>query len=192
MDQKWRALFEQWSGKEAVPAAQQPAPVNPSPAPVATAPVATPAAKPQVAAVAPAQPVAAAPAQDQVVPLRGPAKAVASNMEESLSVPTATTVRAIPAKLLIDNRTEINKYLARTRGGKVSFTHIIGYAIVRALDAFPSMNVSYGADEKGRPAAIQHADVNFGLAIDLPRPDGSRNLVVPNIKGAQKLSFSEF
>lgn len=192
VDQKWRALFEQWSGKEAVPAAQQPAPVNPSPAPVATAPVATPAAKPQVAAVAPAQPAATAPAQDQVLPLRGPAKAVASNMEESLSVPTATTVRAIPAKLLIDNRTEINKYLARTRGGKVSFTHIIGYAIVRALDAFPSMNVSYGADEKGRPAAIQHADVNFGLAIDLPRPDGSRNLVVPNIKGAQKLSFSEF
>ncbi|QRZ62244.1 multifunctional oxoglutarate decarboxylase/oxoglutarate dehydrogenase thiamine pyrophosphate-binding subunit/dihydrolipoyllysine-residue succinyltransferase subunit [Rothia sp. ZJ932] len=129
---------------------------------------------------------------DTVSTLRGPAKAVASTMEESLSVPTATTVRAVPAKVLIDNRTAINTYLARTRGGKISFTHIIGYAIIRALANFPSMNVVYGEDEKGRPAAVQPAHVNFGLAIDLPRPDGSRNLVVPNIKGAEELSFAEF
>ena len=130
--------------------------------------------------------------EDKIVPLRGPAKAVATNMEDSLTVPTATTVRAVPAKLLIENRAAINKYLARTRGGKISFTHIIGYAVIRALAAMPSMNVTYGHDEKGKPIAIHNGHVNFGLAIDLPRPDGTRSLVVPNIKGAETLSFLEF
>ncbi|MCT1367565.1 multifunctional oxoglutarate decarboxylase/oxoglutarate dehydrogenase thiamine pyrophosphate-binding subunit/dihydrolipoyllysine-residue succinyltransferase subunit [Kocuria massiliensis] len=130
--------------------------------------------------------------EDKVETLRGPAKAVAANMDESLTVPTATTVRAVPAKVLIDNRTQINDYLKRTRGGKVSFTHIIGYAVVKALKAFPSQNVVYGENEKGRPAAIHPAHINFGLAIDMPKPDGSRNLVVPNIKKAETLNFAEF
>ena len=132
------------------------------------------------------------PAEDEEVVLRGPAKAVVTTMEESLEVPTATTVRAVPAKLLIDNRTAINDYLKRTRGGKVSFTHIIGYAVIRAAAAIPSMNVLYGTNDKGKPVAKHMADINFGLAIDLPRPDGTRNLVVPNVKGAQELSFVEF
>ncbi|NHU84530.1 multifunctional oxoglutarate decarboxylase/oxoglutarate dehydrogenase thiamine pyrophosphate-binding subunit/dihydrolipoyllysine-residue succinyltransferase subunit [Kocuria sp. JC486] len=130
-------------------------------------------------------------AQDQIVKLRGPAKAVAANMDASLTVPTATTVRAVPAKLLIDNRIVINSHLARNRGGKVSFTHLIGYAVVKALKHFPSMNVSYDVQD-GKPVAIQPAHVNFGLAIDLPNKDGSRNLVVPNIKGAEDLDFRQF
>lgn len=130
--------------------------------------------------------------EDKVETLRGPAKAVVTNMEDSLSVPTATTVRAVPAKVLIDNRMLINDYLKRSRGGKVSFTHIIGYAVIKALKAFPSQNVVYGENEKGRPAAIHPAHINFGLAIDMPKPDGSRNLVVPNIKKAENLNFAEF
>ncbi len=130
-------------------------------------------------------------AQDKVVKLRGPAKAVAANMDASLSVPTATTVRAVPAKLLIDNRLVINSHLARNRGGKVSFTHIIGYAVIRALANFPSQNVVYG-EVDGKPAAIQPAHVNFGIAIDIPNKDGSRNLVVPNIKGAEGMTFMQF
>jgi len=129
--------------------------------------------------------------QDKVVKLRGPAKAVAANMEASLSVPTATTVRAVPAKLLIDNRIVINSHLARNRGGKVSFTHLIGYAVIKALKKMPSMNVTY-EEQDGKPVAIHPAHVNFGLAIDLPNKDGSRNLVVPNIKGAEDLTFREF
>ena len=130
--------------------------------------------------------------EDRVETLRGPGKAVVTNMEESLSVPTATTVRAVPAKVLIDNRMLINDYLRRSRGGKVSFTHIIGYAVVKALKAFPSQNVVYGQNDKGKPAAIHPAHINFGLAIDMPKPDGSRNLVVPNIKKAENLNFAEF
>uniref|UniRef100_UPI00258D624C 2-oxo acid dehydrogenase subunit E2 n=1 Tax=Arthrobacter sp. TaxID=1667 RepID=UPI00258D624C len=123
--------------------------------------------------------------------LRGPAKAIATNMITSLEVPTATNVRAIPAKLLIDNRTVINSNLARARGGKVSFTHLIGYAVIRALSQFPSMNVYYDVVD-GKPVAVQPPHVNFGIAIDMPKPDGTRLLMVPNIKKAETLSFAEF
>ncbi|MHA7191024.1 multifunctional oxoglutarate decarboxylase/oxoglutarate dehydrogenase thiamine pyrophosphate-binding subunit/dihydrolipoyllysine-residue succinyltransferase subunit [Arthrobacter sp. MDT2-16] len=129
--------------------------------------------------------------ENRVSVLRGPAKAISTNMEASLSVPTATSVRAIPAKLLIDNRVVINSNLARARGGKVSFTHLIGYAIIRALAQFPSQNVYYDVVD-GKPSAIQPAHVNFGLAIDMPKPDGTRSLVVPNIKKAETMNFSEF
>ena len=131
------------------------------------------------------------PAEDKVTPLRGIAKAVAKNMDASLSMPTATTVRDVPAKALIDNRIVINSHLKRSRGGKVSFTHLIGYAIVRALAQFPSMNVLY-REEDGKPVMVEPAHVNFGLAIDLPKPDGTRTLVVPNIKAAETLDFMEF
>ncbi|CEA08600.1 Multifunctional 2-oxoglutarate metabolism enzyme [Arthrobacter saudimassiliensis] len=129
--------------------------------------------------------------EDKVTVLRGPAKAIATNMDLSLSVPTATTVRAVPAKLLIDNRIVINSHLARARGGKVSFTHLLGYAIIRAAAQFPSMNVYYDEID-GKPTAVQPAHINFGLAIDMPKPDGTRLLVVPNIKKAETLNFSEF
>ncbi|WP_255768244.1 multifunctional oxoglutarate decarboxylase/oxoglutarate dehydrogenase thiamine pyrophosphate-binding subunit/dihydrolipoyllysine-residue succinyltransferase subunit [Pseudarthrobacter sulfonivorans] len=132
-----------------------------------------------------------APEEDVVSVLRGPAKAIATNMITSLEVPTATSVRAIPAKLLIDNRVVINSNLARARGGKVSFTHLIGYAVIRALSQFPSMNVYYD-EVDGKPVAVQPAHVNFGIAIDMPKPDGTRLLMVPNIKKAETLNFSEF
>ena len=130
-------------------------------------------------------------AQPEVNILRGMAKTLASNMDASLSVPTATSVRQLPAKLLIDNRIVVNSHLKRTRGGKVSFTHLIGYAVVQALKEFPSQNVYYDEID-GKPAAITPPNVNLGLAIDIPKPDGTRALLVPNIKKAQKLNFAEF
>jgi 2-oxoglutarate dehydrogenase E1 component len=130
-------------------------------------------------------------AQPEVNILRGMAKTLASNMDASLSVPTATSVRQLPAKVLIDNRIVVNSHLKRTRGGKVSFTHLIGYAVVQALKEFPSQNVYYDEIE-GKPAAITPPHVNLGLAIDIPKPDGTRALLVPNIKKAQKLNFAEF
>jgi 2-oxoglutarate dehydrogenase E1 component len=130
-------------------------------------------------------------AQDQVTALKGMAKTLATNMDMSIQIPTATSVRALPAKLLIDNRLVINSHLSRTRGGKVSFTHLIGFAIIQALKKFPSQNVYYDiVDEK--PVVVQPANINFGLAIDIPKPDGSRALLVPNIKRAQRLNFAEY
>ncbi|MGO1182604.1 MAG: multifunctional oxoglutarate decarboxylase/oxoglutarate dehydrogenase thiamine pyrophosphate-binding subunit/dihydrolipoyllysine-residue succinyltransferase subunit [Micrococcaceae bacterium] len=131
------------------------------------------------------------PAEDKVTPLRGMARAVAKNMDASLTVPTATTVRDLPAKALIDNRVVINNHLARSRGGKVSFTHLIGYALIRALVKHPEMNNVYRLDGN-KPTMVEPAHINFGLAIDLPQPDGSRTLVAPNIKGAESLDFREF
>src|SRR4051812_26720919 len=124
-------------------------------------------------------------------PLRGAAASVVKNMNASLTVPTATSVRAVPAKLLADNRVVINNHLARARGGKVSFTHLIGYALVRALDDFPNMNNAY-AEVDGKPTLVTPEHVNFGLAIDLPKPDGTRSLVVASIKGAEAMDFAGF
>ncbi|HTY71388.1 MAG TPA: 2-oxo acid dehydrogenase subunit E2, partial [Actinomycetes bacterium] len=127
--------------------------------------------------------------QSQV--LRGPAARVVSNMEASLTVPTATSVRAVPAKLLIDNRLVINNQLARARGGKVSFTHLIGWAVVQAVKAIPAMNAHF-AEVDGKPTLVDPGQVNLGLAIDLARPDGSRQLLVPSIKDADRLDFAQF
>ncbi len=184
----------------AAPAAAQPAqPAQPAPAQQAQ-----PAQPPQQAQPAqPAQPARpkpreaprprsmTPPAQDQVTPLRGPAARVVTNMEASLAVPTATSVRAVPAKLLIDNRVVINNHLARSRGGKVSFTHIIGFALVKALGLVPAMNAGY-AERDGKPTLVTPAHVNLGLAIDISKPDGSRQLLVPSIKSCESMDFAHF
>ncbi len=125
------------------------------------------------------------------VRLRGPSARVVTNMEASLTVPTATSVRAIPAKLLIDNRIVLNNHLARARGGKVSFTHLVGFALVEALREMPEMNWAY-AEVDGKPGVLQHSAINVGIAIDLPKPDGSRQLMVPAIKNAEAKGFAEF
>ena len=129
--------------------------------------------------------------EDQVNILKGMSKTLAANMDASLTIPTATSVRAIPAKLLIDNRIVINSHLGRTRGGKVSFTHVLGFAIIRALKEFPSQNVYY-EEVEGKPASVSPANINSGLAIDIPKADGTRALLVPNIKKAQRLNFAEY
>ncbi len=134
----------------------------------------------------------AEPADDVRTPIRGVSARLVSNMEASLEVPTATSVRAVPAKLMIDNRTVINNHLSRTRGGKVSYTHLLGYAIVKALRVLPQMNASLGEDEKGKPVLVQPGHINFGLAIDLKKDDGSRTLVVPSIKGTEAMNFAQF
>ena len=112
-------------------------------------------------------------------------------MTASLSVPTATSVRSIPAKLLVDNRIVINNHLKRGRGGKVSFTHLIAYAMVAALRALPEMNDAY-AEENGKPAIAKPDHVNLGLAIDVRTADGGRQLLVPNIKAAEEMDFRQF
>ncbi|HEX2130882.1 MAG TPA: multifunctional oxoglutarate decarboxylase/oxoglutarate dehydrogenase thiamine pyrophosphate-binding subunit/dihydrolipoyllysine-residue succinyltransferase subunit, partial [Actinophytocola sp.] len=124
-------------------------------------------------------------------PLRGAAAVIAKNMDISLSIPTATSVRAVPAKLLFDNRIVINNHLRRTRGGKVSFTHLIGYALVKALADFPNMNRHYD-EVNGKPAVVRPEHVNLGLAIDLPGKGGERTLVVASIKQCEDMSFTRF
>ena len=142
------------------------------------------AAKPAVETEKPAD-------QPVVTTLRGMPKTLAANMDKSLSMPTATSVRTVPAKLMIDQRIVINNHLRRTRGGKVSFTHILGYALIQALKAFPSQNVYYDVVD-GKPAMIAPPHINLGIAIDIPKPDGTRALLVPSIKACEAMDFSEF
>ncbi|OLT46523.1 alpha-ketoglutarate decarboxylase [Saccharomonospora sp. CUA-673] len=123
--------------------------------------------------------------------LRGAAAAIAKNMDASLTVPTATSVRAVPAKLMGDNRIVINNHLKRTRGGKISFTHLIGYAMIRGLHDFPNMNRHYKLID-GKPHAVTPEHVNIGLAIDMKGKDGGRNLVVASIKNCENMSFLQF
>ncbi|CAG7845279.1 Multifunctional 2-oxoglutarate metabolism enzyme [Pseudoclavibacter triregionum] len=196
------------------PAAQAPAKPAAAPAPAEPAaakddkPEAT--ARPEGAAKKPAKTTAVAP-KAQPIPadapskakekapekeadvqiLKGMAKAIAKNMDISIEVPTATSYREIPAKLMIDNRIVINNHLRRTRGGKVSFTHIIGWALIKALIKFPSQNVYYDEND-GKPAAVSPAHINLGIAIDVPKPDGTRALVVPSIKQAEDMNFREY
>ena len=123
--------------------------------------------------------------------MRGAPARTAKNMEISLAVPTATSVRSLPVKLLIDQRVVINNHLRRARGGKVSYTHIIGYAMVQALKSMPAMNNAYDVLD-GKPTLIVPAHVNLGLAIDLPKEDGTRQLLVPSIKSCETLDFAQF
>ncbi|GAB3764634.1 2-oxoglutarate dehydrogenase E1 component [Nocardioides ginsengisegetis] len=138
----------------------------------------------------PAAPAAASDEPTYTV-LRGAPARTAQNMDVSLTVPTATSVRSVPVKLLWDNRTVINNHLARARGGKVSFTHLIGYALVKALKSMPEMNVGFDVVD-GKPNLITPAHINLGLAIDVPKPDGSRQLLVPSIKAAETMDFAGF
>ncbi|ULP35556.1 multifunctional oxoglutarate decarboxylase/oxoglutarate dehydrogenase thiamine pyrophosphate-binding subunit/dihydrolipoyllysine-residue succinyltransferase subunit [Mycolicibacterium rufum] len=128
---------------------------------------------------------------DETQVLRGAAAAVVKNMSASLDVPTATSVRAIPAKAMIDNRIVINNHLKRTRGGKISFTHLLGYAIVQAVKKFPNMNRHF-AEVDGKPTAVTPAHTNLGLAIDLQGKNGSRQLVVASIKNCETMRFGQF
>lgn len=136
-------------------------------------------------------PVLATPEAANIVPLRGVAGRVVQSMEASLTVPTATSVRAVPAKLLIDNRIVINNHLKRARGGKVSFTHIIAFAMIKALDAMPEMNAFFTLLD-GKPAIGHPEHINLGIAIDFTKPDGTRQLLVPSIKGCEGLDFAQF
>ncbi|PBC77839.1 2-oxoglutarate dehydrogenase E1 component [Streptomyces sp. TLI_235] len=212
VDRAWWDFFADYKpGTEVTPVTQAATQVGPTPTPVAApaAPAAAPAPAAPAAPVQPAAPLAAAPAAPpapkaaapaapapaaqgtELVQLRGPAKAVASNMDASLEVPTATSVRAVPAKLLIDNRIVINNHLQRARGGKVSFTHLIGYALVQAVKASPGMNHSYKVED-GKAYLVKPEHVNLGLAIDLVKPNGDRQLVVAAIKKAETLDFFGF
>ena len=155
------------------------------PATPAPAPAPTPAPAP---APAPSRPTAV-PAN--VTPLRGAAGKIAANMETSLAIPTATSLRTIPVKALEENRRVINNHLALTGQSKASFTHMIAWAIVQAAKQFPRMNSAF-FEQDGQPGRIDREDINLGIAIDIERKDGSRSLLVPNVRHAQSMDFAQF
>ncbi len=208
VSESWREFFSDYRGNSPVTFGGPAAVMSPAVAHAAAAVGTTPAERaPEPAAVA-ATPLAPAPLASAPVaasngtlvvgddvgePIRGAGMAIAANMARSLSVPTATSFRNVPAKLLEVNRKVINGYRSRSGQGKVSFTHLIGFAIVRAIgDAVPSMNNTYAESADGKPRLIRNEQVNMGLAVDVSKSDGSRTLVVPVLRDAAGLDFAGF
>jgi 2-oxoglutarate dehydrogenase E1 component len=184
VDESWTQVFEGNGAPE--PRVEGPPP--------AAAPEAPPAALEAPPAAPEAfQPVAAAvsPPGDDLQPLRGTAARIVDNMEASLSIPTATSQRTIPVKVVDENRTIINQHLTLTGKGKVSYTHLIAWAILRAIDSFPNLNSAF-VERDGQPFRHQRKQLNFGVAIDVAGKDGGRSLLVPNIRNAGAMDFQQF
>ncbi len=143
-------------------------------------------------AAAPVKPVVAI--DQEATPLRGASARIVSNMNASLAVPTATSVRTVSARLLEINRVALNESLSRSGGAKVSFTHLIAFAIVKGLGQVTALNSTFveAVDEKGTPGVHRHEHVGLGLAVDLERADGTHSLLVPVIRDADTMDFREF
>jgi len=139
-----------------------------------------------------AGPPPAAPLPSGASPIKGPAAKLVVNMEQSLTVPTATTLRVVPVGILEERRRRINAALqASGRRDKVSFTHLIAYALVQATKRHPVMGHTLVLHE-GMPHRVQPEGIALGLAVDVQRKDGSRGLVVPVIKRAETMDFAAF
>jgi 2-oxoglutarate decarboxylase len=128
-----------------------------------------------------------APAAAQAQPLRGGAAALARYMDESRQIPTATSFRTLTVTTLEQRRAQLKE-----AGRRVSFTHLIAYAIARvATEEMPVMTHHF-AEQDGKPQRIDDGACNLGLAVDVEKRDGSRTLMVPVIRDAGRLTFSEF
>src|SRR4051812_16216489 len=128
---------------------------------------------------------------EALVPLRGASARVALNMEASLSMPLATSQRTIPVKVIDENRRIINQHRTVVGKSKVSYTHLIGWAIVKAVKSQPGLNHAY-AENNGEPFRLVREQINLGIAVDVEGKDGARNLVVPNIKNAGGIDFQQY
>jgi multifunctional 2-oxoglutarate metabolism enzyme len=173
VDESWKNVFEANGHSELKPSANGTA-----------APPAAGVAKLDAPAVKPAS-------GDQVTPMRGIAAKIAENMALSLTIPTATSQRVVQVRLLEENRLLLNQQRTITGKSKVSYTHLIGWAILRALDEFPQLNDAF-TEQSGEPVRIVRKQVNFGLAVDVKTKDGSSTLMVPSIKNAGSLTFTAY
>jgi multifunctional 2-oxoglutarate metabolism enzyme len=149
-----------------------------------------PAESPATVSRPAAAPDSEPPAGD-LVPLRGAAARLAENMAASASVPLATSQRTIPVKVMDENRRIINQHRTLIGKSKVSYTHLLGWSILRALDEFPNLNNAY-AVRSGQPYRVVRREINLGIAVDVEGKDGARNLLVPNIKNAGALDFAGY
>jgi 2-oxoglutarate dehydrogenase E1 component len=174
VDESWKHLFEETSG---------PVPARPAEAPTVNGSTAAPKAA--------SAPAAEPGPGEQLLPLRGAAARIVQNMDASLTVPVATSVRTIAVKVMDENRRIINQHRTLVGRGKVSYTHIIGWAILKTLEEFPNLNNAY-AEANGEPMRLARPQVNLGVAVDVAGKDGARSLLVPNIKNAGALDFAQY
>jgi 2-oxoglutarate dehydrogenase E1 component len=145
---------------------------------------------PAMATLAPTEPVLIG--SEELMPLRGAAARIAENMALSAAIPLATSQRIIPVKVIDENRRLINHHRALLGKSKVSYTHLIGWAIVKSVKANPSLNHAFASNSAGEMFRVVKKEINFGLAVDVAGKNGARSLLVPNIKNAGELSFGGY
>lgn len=184
----WKKYFDQIDGNEV----GMPEPeVNGSPAVTAPEKEKVVAPKQEVKKEKKSVPDVSIPDKAELEKIKGVASKIVENMDESISVPTATSLRVMPVKMLTEDRAIVNTHLLERGEPKASFTHFIAWAVIQALKEYPNIN-SYYANQDGSHFKVKPGQVNLGIAVDLAGKDGSRNLVVPNIKGVDKMNFKEF
>ena len=127
-------------------------------------------------------------AGETLMPLRGAAARIAENMNASLTIPLATSQRVMPVKVIDENRRILNEHRTLIGKSKISYTHLIAWAIVKALRTNPTLNHAY-AETNGQPFRVARDSVNLGIAVDVAGKDGARSLKVPNIKNARLDEF---
>lgn len=174
----WRRYFDELNGKEVAEPPKREEPAKEKPKPTPKKPEKQPDTEISV------------PDDAELEKIKGVASKIVENMDESVHVPTATSLRVLPVKMMTEDRALINTHLQKT-GRKASFTHLIAWAVIQALKEFPNIN-SYYANQNSTHYRVKPGSVNLGIAVDLESKDGSRNLVVPNIKGVDKMNFEEF
>ena len=183
VSEAWRDFFEDYEGPAVTTAGPEIAPAENAPLAAAAASP-TPPPAPVTVETVPSQPAT------EYETLVGPPARIVDNMEASLGVPTATSVRTLPVKLLEENRRLINQHQHTVAGSKVSFTHIIAWAIIHALEEQPALNCGY-EERDGKPHRVRRGGINLGLAIDVEKR-GKRMLLVPNLKNAAQYDFLGF
>ena len=194
VDDSWKTVFEaNGTNGSGTPSDAEPAPAAaaPPPAPVAKAPEAPVAKAPETSVVRPTAPALQLGPSEQLSPLKGAAARLAANMNASLSVPTATSQRSVPVKVIDENRRIINNHMTVQGKPKISYTHILGWAIVQALKSQPSMNDAY-AEQGTDIFRVVRKQINLGIAVDVAGAGGNRALVVPSIKNAGEMTFGQY
>lgn len=181
----WRTYFDELEGVQTTKPSSSSQPVT----------TATPSSVESSASSKQPEPKKSVPVQApegaELKKITGVSAKIAENMDQSLSIPTATSLRVVPVKMMIEDREVINKHQANSGQFKTTFTHYIAWAIVKALKEFPTLNHAYQKDDNGIYRVIP-AHINLGIAIDLEDKKGNRRLIVPNIKAADTMNFAEF
>jgi multifunctional 2-oxoglutarate metabolism enzyme len=119
--------------------------------------------------------------------IKGASAMLVRYMDESRQVPTATSFRTLTVTTLDARRKQL-----KDAGQRVSFTHLIAYAIARAATEQMPVMAHHFEEIDGKPHVIDDGACNLGIAVDVERKDGGRTLMVPVIRDAGRLSFREF
>jgi 2-oxoglutarate dehydrogenase E1 component len=184
VDDSWKEVFDKSNGSVPAPSPTQPMAIQRQ----VSAPQTPSTTAPSTSLVVPAHQTVAG---EQLVPMRGAAARIAENMNASLSIPTATSQRIIAVKVIDENRRILNEHRSMLGKSKISYTHMIAWAIVKAIETNPSLNHAFAMMD-GEPLRAVRNQVNLGIAVDVAAKDGTRSLKVPNVKSANTMTFAQF